>query len=400
MEEDMMETKPDDRRRFLGTAGSGLLLLSARTAFGSEANSAVEVGIVGCGSRGFFVGGFFQEFAGARIVAVNDAFHNRVDAAREHFRTPGARAYVGVHAFRDMVQSKLDAVVIESPPYFHPEQAAAAVAAGKHVYLAKPVAVDVPGCLSILQSGKRAEGKTSFFVDFQLRAKPVFQECVERVRRGDIGRPVLLQSYYHGGRLQPKNLPGDSPAQARLRNWVFDKALSGDVIVEQHIHALDGACWLLDAHPVKASGTGGRLVRTDVGDAWDHFVVTFWYPNGVKVDFSSTQCIKGYGVICNRLYGDEGTAEMNYGGSVDIWGSKAWKGSEKEDTGRQGAIDNVKTFVANLRAGKLMNNAAESVRSNLTCILGRTAAYREGSATWDEMMRASERLDGKLEGLA
>ena len=124
----------------------------------------------------------------------------------------------------------------------------------------------------------------------------------------------MAQVYYQTGRLKPQDTAGMTAAQARLRNWVFDKQLSGDVIVEQHIHVLDVANWYLESHPVKAFGTGGRKARTDVGDAWDHFLVTFWYPNDVQVDFSSSQFIKGYHDMCIRFYGTKGTMDSHYGG--------------------------------------------------------------------------------------
>ncbi len=384
------------RRAFLESAAGGLLLLKPETVFGSQANSALEVGIVGMGGRGNWIGGHFKEHTGARIVAMADAFKDRLDAAREKFNVPPARCHAGLNGYRELVNSKLDAVAIESPPYFHPEQVAAALAAGKPVYLAKPVAVDVAGCKSILASGEKAKGKLSFLVDFQTRVRPVFQEAAQRIHSGEIGAPVMGHVYYHTGRLRPKDAPGMSAAEARLRNWVFDKVLSGDVIVEQHIHVLDVANWYLKGHPMKAYGTGGRKARTDVGDAWDHFLVDFWYRDDVKVDFSSTQFCKGYNDLCIRLYGANGTMDSHYGGYVRMTGDTKWNGTEKDDTFTGGAVTNVKNFVESVRTGKLLNNVAESVQSNLTAILGRMAAYRGGTVTWEEMMNSNEKLEAGL----
>ncbi len=390
-----------DRRGLLKTAGVGLMILKPGTVFGSQANSAVEFGLIGCGGRGTWIGASFQEFTGARLVALADAMPDRLEAVSQALKAPqSTRLYRGLKGYQELVGSKLDIVVIESPPYCHPEQAAAAVNAGKHVYLAKPVAVDVAGCKSIMASGERAKGKSSFFVDFQFRARDAFRELASRVHGGAIGSPVLGHVYYHTGRLSAKDKPGDSPAVARLRNWVFDKALSGDIIVEQNVHALDAGQWLLNANPLKAYGTGGRKARVDVGDCWDHFVVTYWYPNDVKVDFSSTQCIKGYNDICARIYGSEGTAEAHYNGPAVITGPKPWTGAEKDNTGRQGTIDNIKTFVESVRAGNHVNNAAEASESTLTAVLGRMAAYGQRVVTWDEMMRSNEKLNYGLEGIA
>ena len=388
------------RRGFLQTAGTGLMILRPETVFGSQANSAVEFGLVGCGGRGSWIGASFQEFTGARLVALADALPDHLDTASQTLKAaPSTKLYKGLNGYKELAASKLDIVVIESPPYCHPEQAAAAIQAGKHVYMAKPVAVDVAGCKSIIASGEKANGKASFFVDFQFRAREVFRELAARVHRGDIGSPVVGHVYYHTGRLGRKDKPGDSPAVARLRNWVFDKALSGDIIVEQNVHALDAGNWLLNAHPLKAFGTGGRKARVDVGDCWDHFVVTYWFPDEVKVDFSSTQCIKGYNDICARIYGSEGTAEAHYNGPATIVGPKAWNGAEKDNTGRQGTIDNIKMFVESVRAGRTVNNTAEAAQSTLTAVLGRMAAYGQRMVTWDEMMRSNEKLDYRLQGL-
>ncbi|MEK7409333.1 MAG: Gfo/Idh/MocA family oxidoreductase, partial [Acidobacteriota bacterium] len=388
------------RRQFLRGAGMGLLVLKPETVFGTQANSAIEIGLIGCGSRGNMIGGLFRELTGARIAALHDVYPDRLEFTRTNLKSPDARLYRGYETYKELAASRLDAVVIESPPYCHPEQAAAAVDAGKHVFLAKPVAVDVAGCKSILASGEKVKGKSSFLVDFQFRAHPAVRECAGRIHRGDIGVPVVAHVFYHTGRLRPKSQPGDTPESARLRNWVFDKALSGDIIVEQNIHALDCGCWFLNGHPLKAYGTGGRKVRVDVGDCWDHFAVTYWFANNIIADFSSSQCIKGYNDICARIYGSDGTGEAHYGGAVNITGDKPWAGTEKANCGRDGVYENIRTFVEHVKAGKLLNNVAESVNSNLTAILGRMAAYQNRVVAWDEMMRSNEKLDLRLPKIA
>ncbi len=383
------------RRQFLGSAGAGLLLLKPETVFGSQANSAIEVGIVGCGGRGNWIAPFFLEF-GARVVALADPFRDRLEAHQQRKNVDASRVYAGLEAYKELAASKLDAVVIESPPYFHPAQAEAAVAAGKHVFLAKSVAVDVTGCQRIAAAGKRAEGKLSFVADFQTRGQPVFQEAARRVHEGQIGTPVMGHVFYHTGRLKRQDKPGMSADEARLRNWTFDIALSGDVIVEQHIHVLDVSNWYMQSHPVRACGTGGRKARVDVGDCWDHFVVTYWYPNDVWVDFSSAQFLKGFHDMCIRFYGTAGTVDSHYGAAVRITGDNPWSGAEKDDTFRQGAQSNVRNFLESIRTGKPLNNAAQGAESTLTSILGRMAAYKQRPVTWEEMMWSGERFEVKL----
>ncbi|HVN06934.1 MAG TPA: Gfo/Idh/MocA family oxidoreductase [Bryobacteraceae bacterium] len=393
-------TRPQ-RRDFFKAAAGGVLLLRPETVFGSQANSAVEVGLIGCGGRGNWIGKFFPEFAGARIVAVADVIRERLDPTQANFKVDANRAYYGPEAYKELIDSKVDAVAIMTPPYFHPEHAHAAVEAGKHVYLAKPVAVDVPGCRSILESGKLAQGKTSFLVDFQTRAQPVFQEAAERIHRGDIGKPVFAQVFYYAGRPAPdKSKPGMDPGEARILNFYMDRVLGGDIIVEQNIHVIDVANWFLGGHPLSAHGMGGRTdwsgTPYDTGDAYDHFQVSYQYPGGVQADFSSNQLTNSYSDLCVRCFGIRGAADTHYNGLLRITGDTAWHGTDKDDTFRQGAINNVKAFIASIQNGKPLNNAETAVESNLTAILGRTAAYRNGSLTWDEMMQSNEKFEANL----
>jgi myo-inositol 2-dehydrogenase/D-chiro-inositol 1-dehydrogenase len=406
----LQDDSKSERRTFLGSSATamGLLLLKPETVFGSQANSAVEIGLIGAGGRGNWIGNFFVDQGGARVTALADAFVDRLETAGAKFGVPASRRYRGLESHQQLLASKVDAVVIETPPYFHPEQVAAAVAAGKHVFLAKPVAVDVPGCRSILESGERAKGKVSFLVDFQTRAQPAFQEAAARVHRGDLGAPVLGHVYYHGSGGDPQPRAGWGREEARLRMWSRDRILSGDIIVEQNIHAIDVANWYLGGHPVKASGMGGRKVRLNYGDCWDYFVVTFWYPENVTVDFSSAQFVRGYYDICVRVYGSLGTLDSHYGlgpryevdprldGYVGIAGAHPWKSADRDKTFDDGALANVKRFVDSIRTGQFLNNAADAVDSNLACILGRTAAYRGGSVTWDEMMDLNIKLEAGL----
>ena len=388
------------RREFIaGTAAAATLtILSPASRGTAQANEKLALGIVGCGGRGNWIGKLFQEHGNAEIVALADYFQDRVDARGEAFGVPPERRYTGLSSYKRMLESPVDAVAIESPPYFHADQAMAAVEAGKHVFLAKPVAVDVPGCRKILEAAKLARDKDlSFLVDFQTRNNEFYREAVKRVRDGAIGLPVSGQCFYHAGRLSPQAEPGTP--EARLRNWVFDIALSGDIIVEQNIHVIDVADWLLDAQPLRAFGTGGRKARTDVGDCWDHFVVTYWYPEDFVLDFSSSQFAKGFSDLCVRMFGSEGTVETHYGGDVWIRGDHPYEGGNTASIYQDGAVNNIVDFRNAIVEDRPFDNSAESVRSNLTAILGREAAYKGRVVSWDKMMNANARLDGKLKGL-
>jgi len=386
------------RREFVkgAAAAAGLLVVKPQSVFGTPANSAPQIGLVACGGRGRFVARFFPEHTNAKIVAATDPFSDRLDLVGRMFNLDKSRLIKGLDGYKELLRLDIDAVVITSPPYFHPEQAAAAVAANKHVYVAKPPAVDVPGCLSILDSSRKAQGKLSFLVDFQTRSEPFFIEAAKRVHDGAIGVPVTGQIFYQTSRLGRQDREGMPADEARLRNWVFDKILSGDIIVEQNIHVLDVSNWYLKSHPLKAFGTGGRKGRTDVGDCWDHFIVIFWYPNDVRIDFSSSQFLEGFHDMCMRVYGTKGTVDSHYGGPVTITGQSSWEGGDTKNIYSEGTITNVKNFVKSLETGKYINNAAESVESNLTSILGRMAAYSEELITWEEMLQSNEKLETKL----
>jgi len=390
-----------DRREFLAGAAAAatLTIVNAASVHGAPANSALELGLIGCGGRGNWVANLFQKNTPAKLVATADYFDNKAKQTGTRYTVPADRCYSGLSGYKRLLEGKLDAVAIESPPYFHPEQAAAAVASGKHVYVAKPIAVDVPGCQSIGESGKKAtEKKQVFLVDFQTRANPIYMEIAKRVKAGDLGQLVLCQANYHTGSLGRRGW-GPSP-EARLRGWVRDVALSGDIIVEQNIHALDVASWLLDAEPISAVGTGGNAAHKGAGDCYDHFAVVFTYPNGLVCDFSSTQCIKGHSDIGCMLYGTQGTANTHYGSHCMVRGAKSYKGGNTGPIFTQGAVTNMQTFHKNILAGNVANETVPpSVRSNLTCVLGRTAGRESRLVTWDELMKANTKMDAKLEGL-
>ncbi len=387
------------RRELLtgAAAAAGLTIVQARSVAGTRANSTIELGIIGSGRRGRWIGKLFQKDGRYRIVALADVFEDQLAAARKELQIEDARCHKGMKAYQELLASKMDAVAIESPPYCHAEQAAAAVEAGKHVYLAKPVATDVPGSRLVIDAGKKAAGKRSFWVDFQTRVADNFMEAARRVRDGAIGKPVLGQACYYCSVIPYNTDITKKGPETRLRNWLHDVALSGDIIVEQNVHAMDVMDWLLGGHPVKAYGTGGCKVRTDYGDCWDHYAVTFWYPRDVPVSFSSSQCTKGHNDIGARVFGSEGTVDTHYLGKVEITGDHPWNGGERPEMFTLGAVENIKRFADSLLGGKPINNAEQAAQSTLTTILGRMAARANRVVTWDEMMERNERLEPNLE---
>jgi len=384
-------------RRSILAAGAAATVAIVRPELvrSASANSAVELGVIGCGGRGGWIANLFANHGGYRIVAAADYFEHKTTGLADRFKIDAARRFSGLSAYKRLLETKLDAVVIESPPYFHPEHAAAAVDAGKHVYVAKPIAVDVPGCLTIAEAGRKAtEKKLVFLVDFQTRASAVYREAVKRVHNGDIGRIVSGEAVYYCGDTWGNPTYDNTSAEARLRHWGVDKVLSGDVITEQNIHALDVATWIIDENPVKAVGSCGRKARTGSGNVNDHFAVVFTFPNDVLLSFASKQYGQGYDDIGCRIFGARGTIDTHYFGSVSIRGAMPYAGGSTGNLYTDGAVANIAEFHASISAGRFHNpTVAPSVRSNLTTILGRTAAYRRAEVTWDEMMKTAEKLE-------
>ncbi len=397
-----------NRRQFItGTsmAAAGLTLLQPSLAAAADAPDKLKLGLIGCGGRGQWIARLFTESGKFNFVAGADYFAEKVDQFGEKFGVPAAKRYTGLSGYKQLLEQPLDAVVIESPPYFHPEHAAAAVAAGKHVYLAKPIAVDVPGCHSVEASAKQATGKKlCFLVDFQTRAHPSYQEAVKRVHSGQIGKLISAEAVYVTGptwnhmdrALREK--PNDP--EMKLKAWGIDRVLSGDVITEQNIHALDVATWILNSAPLRAYGTGGQK-RGFIGTCWDHFAVTFDFPENIPLSFHSKQVGHGIDDIQCRAYGLDGTADTHYSGEVWVRSrDDLFNGGKLGNLYQEGVVNNIATFHNSITTGDYSNpTVAPSVRSNLTTILGRTAAYRHGVATWDEMIRANEKWEADLRGL-
>jgi myo-inositol 2-dehydrogenase/D-chiro-inositol 1-dehydrogenase len=400
-----IRNKGINRRRFMAGAGAAAMsfaIVKPGLVHGTQANSKIRLGMIGCGDRGAWIADLFNQHGGYEIVAAADYFEDRAGAFGEKFDIPASSRFTTLSCYRRLLERKVDAVAIISPPFFHPAQAAAAVDAGCHVYLAKPIAVDVPGCYSIAESGKKATNKKlCFAVDFQTRSNEFYAEAVKRVHAGAIGEFTFGEATYHTGRLSIKTEP-DGSTEARLRNWVFDKALSGDIITEQNIHALDVASWIMNEPPIYAFCTGGRKVRVDVGDCSDHFAGIYQYSNNVGITFSSRQ-FNGHGTIegiKNRMFGSKGVLETTYGGMVLIRGEKFYPGGRTDVIYQEGVVNNIKTFYESVTVGKFDNpTVAPSVRSNLVTILGRTAAHEKRQVYWAKLIKSTDKLDGKIAGL-
>ncbi len=407
------------RREFLGTAiaAASVTILKPSVVWGSQANSAVRLGLLGCGGRGTGVTSSFLRNTSAVVTAIGDMFQDNLEAGRQRLDKVSAglgkpaidpsRMFRGPRAYEQLFASKdIDAIYIATPPYFHPAHLEAALASGKHVYLEKPVAVDVPGAKKVMALGAKAKGKVSLAVGFQIRHASPYVEMVKRIHDGQLGAPVSGQIHYFASALTRPDWPNATPAERRLRNWVHDKVLSGDIIVEQNVHIIDVTNWVLQGHPVKAVGSGGRAGRTDQGDCYSHYNCVFTYPNDVHVSFASTQFGTAAWGVGMQYYGTKGCAEARYDTPVRISGETNWEypGLGKPQVTDQaqavtgefhGALDDAdpnkqKAFIESITSGTFINEAALGAESALAAMLGRTAAYTGRAITWEELLKSTE----------
>ena len=411
LDEKRIEPFNTNRRRFLKcmlAAGAAPLVLPSGTFAAGASSRKIKLGLIGCGGRGQWIADLFAKHGGYEIVAGADYFQDKLDSFSKTFNVPASKCYSGLSAYRKLLEDgSVDAVAIESPPYFHPEQAQAAVDAGKHVYLAKPIAVDVPGCLSVEESGALATQKgLTFLVDFQTRANEFFIEAIKRVNEGALGKLSFGEAFYHADNpfKSAADILGPDPSdpESRLRAWGVDQVLSGDIIIEQNIHTLDVMSWIMNKPPRQAFGSCNQKMRS-WGNCHDHFSVVFDYGNDVDVSFTSRQFSaqgsKPDGII-NRMFGEEGVLETKYSGPVLLRGGAKnfYRGGDSKGLYASGPVANIASFHASIAVGDATNpTVAPSVRSNQVAILGRTAAHEGRVITWKELLKSKKTLKLKLD---
>jgi len=395
------------RRNFVysSTAALSSMIVAPKIVRGAEANSKISIGLIGCGGRGSWITGLFKAHGGYEIVACADYFQDKVDKAGEKFGVDPAKRFTGLNGYRKLLELNLDAVVVKSPPCFHAEQIAAAVDAGKHVYTAKPVSVDVPGCRTVAESAKKAtENKLAVLVDFQHRADDLYKETVRRLHSGALGELTFGEVFNHtGGYGHPMGPEALGTPESRLRNWLWFKALSGDYMVEINVHTVDMMNWMLKVPPVYAVGSGGVKAKKETGDNWDHFGVLFKYPDGMPVTFTSKRYDDTAGHDKHQiveLMGTDGRLKTEYGGKCMILGKNYYAGGKNPALYKTGAENNIATFHKMITTGDFSNDTVEpSIQSNMIAIMAREACYKGDIVTWEEINKCDKRMDLQLQGL-
>ncbi|MDE3149332.1 MAG: Gfo/Idh/MocA family oxidoreductase, partial [Acidobacteriota bacterium] len=340
-------------------------------------------------------------------LKAGQARFNAVNASLGRAPIDDKMLFVGPHAYQKLAESDVDMIQISTPPFFHVQHLAAAVDGGKHVYCEKPVGIDIHQAHQALEIAKRVKPTQSVDVGFQCRSAPPIAAIAEKIKSGALGQIASITAYYFAPASQEKVFPGASPDEFRLRNWLWDRALSGDILVEQNIHIIDLCNWLLGAHPLKATATGGRNILKHAGDCWDNYQVDFTYPGDVHVSFSSTQ-FGDYKVFEAglRLFGAAGCATVPYAGPVQIVGAQAWAwqdsmataaGSGKfaanggfEDNLAFADRDKERAFIDSIVSGPPHNQIAAGVETALSCMMGRMAGYQRRETTWDDLLAHGE----------
>lgn len=372
------------RREFFsrtGAAAAGAFsFVRPEAVRGSQANSKVTVGLIGCGGRGAYDTGFVAKDERAQVVALCDLFEDRTEAARKQLGLESAKIY---KEFEKLLASDVDAVIIATPPFEHPRMLDAAVQANKHIYCEKPMGVDAAGCKKVIAAGKKLDKKKNLFVGFQQRYGPVYLEAYRRLKEGQIGELAGARGYWISQ--DPfKRRPYDDPKVEKLRNWFCYKELSGDFIVEQDCHNFDVLHWFLGGLPVSAVGYGGRKVRTTI-DLMDHLSLTYRFPNGVDVAYEANQMTPpGYAKVGEEFTGTKGVLLTSRRSMTHIKGPKP---EDREVMQSEGDItqDALKTFIGNIKNGEAENVAERSALSTMIAILGRTALYTGKEVTWKKL---------------
>jgi predicted dehydrogenase len=407
-EKNLMPFHPSgaSRREFLAatvaTAASVAALPANVHAAGSD---TLKVGLIGCGGRG--TGAAAQALnadANVQLTAVGDMFedHLQESLARLHgdekiaakVQVKAENCFTGFNAYQGVLASGVDVVLLTTPPHFRPLHLKAAVDAGKHIFCEKPVAVDAPGVRKVLAACRDAKQKGLAIVSgLCWRYHHAKRETFQRIHDGAIGDIVAMQCTYNTGPLWSFKRQAEwSDMEWQLRNWLYFTWLSGDHIVEQHIHSLDKMAWAMkDQPPARAYGTGGRQVRTspDFGHIFDHFAVVFEYQSGVKAFSACRQQAGTAHDVSDHLMGTQGTCDVM---KHTIKGKNPWTCKKRRDDQDDMYQNEHNELFASIRSGKPINDGERMSYSTLMAIMGRMAAYTGQVLTWEHVLNSQEDL--------
>jgi predicted dehydrogenase len=387
------------RRDFVKTAAAASLAATFPGNFGlfAAGSDAIKIGLIGCGGRGTGAAlDCLNAATGIEVVAIGDLVPDRIESSLarlmkefpDRVKVPLDRRFTGFDNYLKVCACPdVNLIVTAAPPGFRPLHLKAAIEAGKHVFMEKPVAVDPVGVRSVIASSDLARQKNLAIVaGTQRRHQRLYVEMLDRIHDGQIGEIVAAQCYWNMGDLWVKERQPDmTEMEWQCRNWLYFSWLSGDHIVEQHVHNIDVVNWAIGAMPKNVMGMGGRQVRTapQFGNIFDHFSVEFEYPNGVRVTSLCRQTKGCAERVEERIVGTKGVAWS----SGRITGKKAWtfKGEEVNPYVQE-HID----LIASIRKGKPLNEGRQIAESTMCAIMGRMSAYTGRAFSWEWAMNTSK----------
>ena len=391
----MRETSRTSRRTFLArsSAAAGAVLagnLSIARSAHAAGSDVLRAALVGCGNRGRGAAvDWLEADPRCRLVATADAFTGQAETAARLLekRFPdrvdvGDRTFAGLDNGEEAIASDCDVVLMCEPPGFRPRNYAAAVAAGRHVFMEKPVCVDAPGYRRVLAANALADEKgLRVVVGLQRRHDPQRVESAQRIQEGALGRLMFTRVYWNGSGVRHRTgQPDDTPMERQIRSWYYFTWLSGDHICEQHVHNLDIGNWVMgDRHPVEANGMGGRQVRKgpEYGMIYDHHFVEFTYDDGAKMFSQCRQIPNCWNSVSEHAHGTAG--DSNCDGRID--GEHAWSyEGPRVNPMKQEHVNLVEAIVN----GKPLNDGHHGATASFTAVLGRMAAYSGQIVRWDE----------------
>jgi predicted dehydrogenase len=398
------------RRRFLKTSTKVTALTGfsvATNALGAN-NDRIRVGLVGCGGRG--TGAAHDAMSAGpnvELVAMGDIFRAKVEnsltrltrlgrkneAIRNNLKVRRSNCFSGLDAYKKVIDSGIDYVLLCTPPGFRPDHIEYAVSKGKHIFAEKPCATDPPGVRRILALEDKIRQKNiGLLAGFNGRHVFHHIDLVKAIQRGQIGEIKALYAYFNTGNIWYREREsGMSLPEYHFHNWFHVDWLCGDHIVEQHVHNLDACNWIMDAHPVKAYGMGGRQFHTNRGgNIYDHFAIEFEYGNGVRMTSVCRQIQGTDTKVGEEIVGTKGFASL-VGRKTYITGENA-KVFREHPNQHESHLQEHIDFIKALRQGKIINNTRLLCESTLTAIMGREAAYTGKHVRWDEILNSNLQL--------
>ncbi|MBK5295045.1 MAG: Gfo/Idh/MocA family oxidoreductase [Acidobacteriia bacterium] len=373
-------SKQPNRRHFVtatAAAASSFMIVKPQSVRGSQANSALSLGLIGSGNRGMYVSGIFAKNEYLKVASFCDIYDDKIQAAQQKYS--GAKAFKN---YKDLLATDVDAVYIATPAFLHPEHFEAAVNARKHIFMEKPAGVDAAGCHRVLNAARRADKTKRITVDFQQRYGKDYRKVHGVVTSGELGAIKMVRAAWLGG--GPAIKTGHAASEEKIRNWFFYRELSGDILIEQDCHNIDVVHWFMGKNPVKVSGYGSRQLR-QYGDVFDNLSCTFQYDDGRIFSYSANQFgAPGFSDVSETFMCEKGAA------TVSRKGYTIWRGKSTPEVGETKydiTADAVNEFIEGARTGKLENAGIHAAESTLTGVMALEACVKGKEVTWDKVYK-------------